>query len=165
MNALQHLDLHFQPMEQASAHTITRWRYDPPYDLYNLDSGNVDETVQALLDPHNHYFQIAGGQGKLVAYCCFGPDAQVSGGDYGASALDIGLGIRPDLVGGGQGIHYVQAVLDFARPTFAPLVLRVTVAEFNRRALRVWEKAGFRAVQTFHRSLDGKAFVILTLEA
>jgi ribosomal-protein-alanine N-acetyltransferase len=163
MSTLQQL-CHFQPMDEASARAITRWHYDPPYDLYDLGSGDVEEMVQAFLDPRNHYFCIAAGGGELVAYCCFGPDAQVPGGDYRASALDIGMGMRPDLTGRGQGFHYVQALLNFARRTFAALAFRVTVAEFNLRALRVWEKAGFHTVQTFHRSLDGKAFRILARE-
>jgi ribosomal-protein-alanine N-acetyltransferase len=156
---------HFRPMDEASARAIACWHYEPPYDMYNLGSGDVEEMVRAFLNPQNHYYRIAAGGGELVAYCCFGPDAQVPGGDYRASALDIGMGVRPDLTGRGQGFHYVQAVLNFARRTFAPLALRVTVAGFNLRALRLWEKAGFHTVQTFHRSLDGKAFHILAREA
>jgi ribosomal-protein-alanine N-acetyltransferase len=151
-------------MDEASARAIAHWQYEPPYDLYNMDSGNVDEAVAALLDPRNHYFSVAGEGGELVAFCCFGPDAQVPGGDYGASALDIGLGLRPDLTGHGQGLHYVKAVLDFASATFAAAAFRVTVAGFNHRAQRVWKKAGFRRVQTFPRRLDGRAFVILMRE-
>jgi ribosomal-protein-alanine N-acetyltransferase len=154
--------LDFRLMDEASARAIVRWQYEPPYDLYNMDPGNVKEAVEALLDPRNHYFSMADEQGKMVAYCCFGPDAQVQGGDYGGSALDIGLGVRPDLTGKGQGLYYVEAVLDFARATFSATALRATVAAFNRRARRVWEKAGFRQVQTFQRSLDGREFVILT---
>jgi ribosomal-protein-alanine N-acetyltransferase len=159
MNDAQ-IRLHFRPLDEANARAIVRWRYEPPYDMYNQGPGDAQETVQAFLDPRYHYFCISGDQGELVAFCCFGPDAQVPGGDYDGRALDIGLGVRPDLTGRGQGLAYVQAVLDFARATFAPSALRVTVAEFNRRALWVWERAGFYRVQTFS-SIEGKPFVIL----
>ena len=154
----------FDPMNPASARAILKWHYDAPYDVYNLDAGDSENAVQALLDPRNAYYAIIGDRQGLVAYCCFGPDAQVPGGDYRVDALDVGLGVRPDLTGRGRGYRYVDAVLDFGRRTFSPTAFRVTVAEFNQRALRVWGKAGFRPVQTFRRKGDGKAFVILMPE-
>jgi len=151
----------FQPMDEASARAVPEWRYEAPYDIYNIASDNVEKEMQLFLDPQNAYHTITDEQGDLVAYCCFGPDGQVSGGDYGAAALDIGLGVRPDLTGQGHGLAYINAVLHFARRAFPPTAFRVTVAEFNQRARRVWEKAGFRPVQTFQRSGDGMPFVIL----
>lgn len=156
------MSLTFHHMDEISARAIHGWQYPTPYDVYNLGSGDYEETVQSLLDPQNDYHSIADERGDLVAYCCFGPDAQVPGGDYGLSALDIGLGVRPDLTGQGQGLTYVRAVLQFARGSFEAAVFRVTIAEFNKRALRIWKKAGFRPVQTFAREPDGTSFVVLT---
>ncbi|MEJ2209990.1 MAG: GNAT family protein [Anaerolineae bacterium] len=125
----------------------------------------MEALVRAFLEPGNAYYAICNGEGELVAYCCFGPDARGPGGDYGPAAggqaLDVGLGVRPDLTGQGRGGEYVQAVLDFARHCWSPAALRVTVAEFNQRAQRVWEKAGFRQVQRFGRTADGMPFVVL----
>ena len=151
-------------MDQASARAVLSWRYEEPYALYNTPPDRMEAGVQALLDPRNAYHAITNGRGDLVGYCCIGPDAQVPGGDYNAEALDVGMGLRPDLTGQGHGPTYVDAVLDFARRTFAPAAFRVTVAEFNARALRVWQEAGFCAVQTFQRELDGRAFVVLVRE-
>lgn len=154
----------FQPMNEASVHAISEWRYDAPYDIYNIAPDHIEEEMQLFLDPQNAYHTITDEHGNLVAYCCFGPDGQVPGGDYSSAALDIGLGVRPDLTGQGYGLTYVNAVLDFARRTFSPTAFRVTIAEFNKRARRVWEKAGFQPVQTFQRSGDGVPFVILVGE-
>jgi len=151
-------------MDEINARAILYWRYEAPYDLYNSDSDNVEKDVQVFLDPRNAYYTISDKQGDLVAYCCFGPDAQVRGGEYNAAALDVGLGMRPDLTGQGRGLTCVNAVLDFARRTFTPTAFRITVAEFNERALRVWEKAGFQPGQTFQRSRDGMTFVVLVRE-
>lgn len=153
--------LTFRPMDEASARAILTWRYEAPYDLYNLEPGDVEEAVQFFLDPQNGYQSMADEQGELVAYCCFGLDARVSGGDYDAPALDIGLGVRPDRTGQGRGLEYVRAVLGLAQRTVAPDTLRVTVAEFNKRAQKVWWQAGFRPVQRFVRSQDGRPFVVL----
>lgn len=158
-------------MDEASAQAIAGWCYEPPYDVYNLQPDeDVEETVAYLVDPQNAFFAIRGQVGDLeketlLAFCSFGTDAQVSGGDYSQDALDIGLGVRPDLTGQGHGLTFVAAVLDFARRRFNPAAFRVTIAEFNERARRVWQKAGFQPTQTFRREYDSRPFVILTREA
>ena len=90
----------FQPMDAPHAHTILTWRYDPPYSIYDITPppDAVAEVVQFFADPRNMYYQIEDERGDFVAFCCFGWDAQVPGGDYSVEALDVGLGVRPDLV-------------------------------------------------------------------
>ena len=72
------------------------------------------------------------------------------------------MGVRPDLTGQGQGIQYINTILDFAAETFHPPAYRVTIAKWNIRAQRVWEKAGFKQIQSFKRNRDDQDFVILT---
>jgi ribosomal-protein-alanine N-acetyltransferase len=160
------MPLGFHPMDEAAARAIVTWRYEAPYDVYNLGLGDAAQVVSCFVDPVNAYHAIVDEEGRLVAYCCFGPDAQVPGGDYDNPALDIGLGVHPDLTGQGLGGAFVDAVLCFARQELAPSEFRVTVAEFNERAQRVWKKAHFRPVQRFERATDGvqdgAPFVILT---
>jgi [ribosomal protein S18]-alanine N-acetyltransferase len=152
-------------IDEASARAFLTWRYEPPYDLYNGNPEGIELELPFFMDPQNGYFCIFEEDNELVAFCCFGQDAQVPGGDYSAPALDLGLGMRPDLTGQGRGLAFVEAVLDFARQTFAPAIFRVTIAEFNRRAQRVWEKAGFRPAQTFQRHHDDLNFVVMIRSA
>lgn len=60
--------------------------------------------------------------------------------------IDIGLGLRPDLTGKGLGLAFVEAGLAFARKRFAP---RLFVLSFNKRAIRIYERAGFTRVREF----------------
>lgn len=154
--------LSFRSMDEASARAILTWRYAAPYDFYNPDWKGIENAIRCFLDPANAYFCITTDSGDLQAFCCFGPEAQVPGGDYHDEALDIGLGMRPDLTGQGLGHAFVVAVLGFARRQFAPDVFRVTIAEFNKRAQRVWRGAGFQHTQSFARSGDGMPFLVLT---
>ena len=153
----------FNNMDEISARAILGWRYDAPYDIYNLPSDEVESVVQHMMDPQNAYSSITDEQGELTAYCCFGREGQVPGGDYSRDALDIGMGVRPELTGRGFGHEFVDIVLDFAGTTFSPCAYRVTVAEFNKRALRVWEQAEFQLVDRFQRDHDKRPFVILVL--
>ncbi|MFO7167330.1 MAG: GNAT family N-acetyltransferase [Chloroflexota bacterium] len=156
--------LSFAPMDAAAAAEVYGWRYEPPYHVYNLDDLDRAFAVAFLTDPANRYCRIDDGAGELVAFCCFGLDAQVPGGDYSADALDIGMGVRPDLTGRGLGHRFAAAVIDFALRTEAPAALRVTVAAFNLRAQRVWMKNGFLPAQSF-LAPSGRAFVMFTAPA
>ncbi len=152
--------LSFAPMDKTAAREILRWRYPPPYDIYNLEE-NPDSVAYAL-DPHNQLYAIKNYQTNLVGFCSFGQDGQVPGGDYSPTALDIGMGIRPDLTGRGSGTYFASLVLDFAQRTFNPCQFRVTIAAFNQRARRVWQKQGFEETQQFNHSTTGRAFIIMT---
>jgi RimJ/RimL family protein N-acetyltransferase len=154
----------FGPADRAAIRQFVGWQYEPPYDVYNLDLHETEELLRYFLQPDVNCYVITDKDGDLLAYCTFGPDGQVPGGDYHDTALDIGLGVRPDLTGQGQGHTFVNAVLDFARRTFAPVLFRVTIAEFNQRAQRVWMKAGFDLVSRFGRTADGMPFVIFVRE-
>ena len=151
----------FHPLEERNAHIILGWQYEPPYDIYNLASADPEDTLRYLLDPQNAFYSIYGEEGDLEGFCSFGQDGQVPGGDYSIPALDIGLGVRPDLTGKGRGSAYVNAVIDFAQRTYAPERLRVTIAAFNTRARRVWEGAGFQMIQVFRGGWMQIDFVIL----
>ena len=149
----------FSALDESAAREVVRWRYDPPYDIYNIEDS--DDAIQYAIDPRKGFFSMRDETGKLLGFCSFGDDGQVSGGDYRLEALDIGMGIHPDLTDRGRGAGYVAAVVDFAKKEFAAERLRVTIAAFNLRAQRVWEKNGFRPEQTFHREVDNREFVIL----
>lgn len=155
------MTLTFLPMDEATARTILAWRYEQPYALYNHDPAGIEDGIRAFTDPANAYYSVVDEDGHLVAYRCFGLDAQVAGGDYSADALDTGGGLRPDLTGRGLGLSGMQAGLDFSQGLYHPRAFRVTVAAFNLRAQRVCERAGFRHAQRFVRPTDGREFVIL----
>src|SRR5690606_23958793 len=122
----------FTPMTEAFAREIVAWRYPGQYDIYNTDDADVEADVQVLLDPRYAYYAVTDSAGFLVGFCCYGIDAQVPGGDYqDTGALDIGLGLRPDLAGQGRGLNFLEAILDFARRRYGATRFRATIAVFN----------------------------------
>jgi len=142
------------PIAETDAREISRWRYDEPYSLYNGDP----VAVPSLLDERLAYHSVFDENDGLVGYFCFGGDAQVPEGQrlglYDEEvALDVGLGMRPDLTGRGTGLEFVRAGLRFAEERYAPAAFRLTVAAFNERAIRVYQKAGFESMTTFGGSM------------
>ena len=111
-------------------------------------------SVATLLEPRYLYHSVYDGDGELAGYFCFGEDARVPAGrQLGVyeqeHALDIGLGMRPDLAGRGLGTEFVLAGLRFAKEAYSPPAVRLTVAASNRRAVSVYERVGFKTVEAF----------------
>jgi RimJ/RimL family protein N-acetyltransferase len=144
-------------MTASYATEIATWRYEAPYDCYDMTSADP----AFLASTESGFFALAGDDDDLIGYRSFGADGQVPGGRYDASALDTGGGLRPDLTGKGLGRLAIATGLEFGRQRFAPAAFRVTVATFNTRALRVVEALGFRAVEDFQASTDGRGYRIL----
>lgn len=153
------MEINITPIIEIEAKEITRWRYPPPYDIYDLLEN--EETISYALDPQNRFYVMKDPQGELVGFCSFGKDGQVPGGNYSVDALDIGLGIRPDLVGKGRGIEFVKCVMNYTVEKFETSQLRVTIAAFNQRAQRVWKKAGFQIVERFQQEETDRSFVVM----
>ena len=158
-------DWEFRPMDEASAREIALWRYPPPYDFYNCPNDGIEDEVRCLLNPAYVYRTAWDQDGELLGYAGFGEDCRVPGGDYGTDALDMGGGLRPDRCGRGLGAGFWEAGLEVARRQFAPAAFRVTVAAFNQRALRVWERLGFCVVEVFEATHSGNPFVVLARES
>jgi ribosomal-protein-alanine N-acetyltransferase len=75
--------------------------------------------------------------------------------------------MRSDLTGRRLGREFLTAELDFARQRFAPATFRLSVAVFNQRATRLYEKVGFQSVATFvSPTKSGETmFLLMTLPA
>jgi L-amino acid N-acyltransferase YncA len=151
----------FRPLVKEDALVILKWHYLPPYDCYNFNANTSQEDLRYLLDRKNAFFALLNLQGQLEGYCSFGSDGQVLGGCYTTQALDIGMGIRPDLVGRGRGKFYAQAVARYGINLYSVEQLRVTVAQFNKRAQRVWQQLGFEQVEKFVKVGTKEEFVIM----
>ncbi|KZE37256.1 hypothetical protein AV656_11855 [Bhargavaea cecembensis] len=151
--------MEIRPMSEREAQEITEWAYPPPYDLYNLNGEGADELMgyQAVFEDN-----------RLIGFFCTGAEARVPAG-YGAGAypegdeiIDIGLGMKPERTGQGKGPEFFKLILDHLRLTRSPLAFRLTVADFNKRAIRLYRKAGFRETGSFRR--EGTRFLVMAKE-
>jgi [ribosomal protein S18]-alanine N-acetyltransferase len=147
-----------RPMEAEDADIISRWAYEGEYALYNME--NTGECIAELMNGKN--YAALDSVGELIGYYCFHESAQVPAGrTTGAYAdnsfLDIGLGMKPQLCGHGMGYGFLCRGIDFGKQQFLTASFRLTVAEFNQRAIKVYEKAGFVKSVSFIAIRDRKA--------
>jgi [ribosomal protein S18]-alanine N-acetyltransferase len=126
------------PMTPDDFADYEQWHYQRPYDFYDSDQ-------EPVLNPER-YFAVHDDGGALIGFLYFEPKADV---------LEYGLGLRPDLTGKGLGLEFFRAGLKFGRERYRPSLVRLFVAAFNERAIKVYERAGFREtrrhVRTFER--------------
>jgi len=159
------VDYTFTRMSEVHARTALAWQYRAPFAFYNHDPNHLEKNLRDWLDPENAYYSILGDQDALIGYCCFGTEAQVPGGLYeGDDTIDMGTGMRPDLMGTDLAPSFLEAILRWARSEFSPLQFRVTVATFNQRVIRLCSEAGFEHGLRFMSKTDraDREFIIMT---
>lgn len=138
-------------MTAEDAEAIAAWHYPGPYAFYDWEQDPGD--LAELLDPSEwgrRYFA-ADADGELAGFFVFNP---------GAGSTEIGLGLRPDLTGRGLGGRFLEAGLRFAGAERYTLA----VAAFNRRAILVYERAGFVVTDRYTHRTNGADHAFLRME-
>ena len=133
----------FRPLGWRDAEIVAAWRYDGPYAFYNIARPLLLAVV--LLRPllalaGMRYYAVDQGAERCAGIFSYHRQGKV---------VTIGLGLRPALTGQGAGEGFVRAGMALGARLFHPSTFRLTVAAFNRRAIRVYERAGFTPVRTF----------------
>ena len=145
-------------MTTEYARQISHWKYDGEYSLYDENEENADEFMDGT-----HYICLSEND-ELVGYFCFGKDAQIPTVEknvYEGDYLDIGLGLKPDLCGRKLGLSFFHKGLDFAFETFGTTSFRLSVAAFNERAIKVYERAGFYVKREVTHSASMNKFIVM----
>lgn len=129
--------LTYHPTTEAEMAVISGWRYEGPYAIYDLKPPDEQRRLgRGFANPRNHYYSFADGA-RLVGFInLIGNEA----------AVFLGVGVRPDLCGQGYGTQICRQALALARQLHPGKPVALEVRSWNRRAIRCYEKAGFRIV-------------------
>jgi ribosomal-protein-alanine N-acetyltransferase len=141
-----------RPMTERDARAIAEWRYPGEYAFYDADADPRD--LAELLDATRwgrEYFAADGEDGALAGFWVVKPRGAFK---------EIGLGLRPDLTGRGLGSAFLDAGLAFVAP--GPYALHVVA--FNARAIKVYERAGFVAVERYEHFTNGALHPFIRME-
>jgi RimJ/RimL family protein N-acetyltransferase len=139
-------------LTEADSEAIATWRYPGRYATYDPDEPVTPEGGSWAVEH----------EGELVGYCSFGHAARVPGIEEEEGTLDVGYGMRPDLMGRGLGREFVGAILDHATGEFSPGRFRLLILDWNERSQRVAAVLGFRKEDVV-RSIEGD-FLVMTRE-
>ena len=117
------------------------WHYDGQYAFYDMknDQEDYDEIISPQLRKNN-YFQVLDTNDNLVAFFCLDPDKEKK------EQVEVGLGLAPDLTGRGLGSEFMSVIENYVKNNYDYQVIILAVADFNLRAIKVYQTAGY--VQT-----------------
>ncbi|WP_182199535.1 GNAT family N-acetyltransferase [Paraliobacillus salinarum] len=149
------MDYQFNKLSQEQADNIAfNWRYEGEFSFYNMTADEEDLTE--FLNPvqrGDKYF-IVTKDSEEVGFFYF---------EYEGDLIDVGLGIKPELTGCGLGVEFIKAGLDYAISKYNPREITLSVATFNKRAIKVYKKVGFKSIETFMQDTNGSRFEFLKM--
>jgi [ribosomal protein S18]-alanine N-acetyltransferase len=142
-------------MDEVDAAAIAAWQYEPPYSFYDWTADADDLALLLGAETREgRYFSVHDETGELVGFFGF----QLEGTD-----VVVGLGLHPSLTGRGLGQQFVETGLEFARVRFDPARFRLSVATFNERAIRVYERCRFVPGRTYDHATNGGVYPFLEM--
>lgn len=147
----------FSVMTQEQAENIAfNWHYEGEYSFYDMEADKED--LADFLNPEergNSTFAVT-KENELVAFFSLSKVAD--------RTFEIGLGMRPDLTGKGNGVDFLKAVIRFIQSEFPTEKVTLSVATFNERAIRLYRKIGFKDVETYMQDTNDSTFEFLKME-
>jgi len=144
-------------MNEIYAHEIAyNWKYEGIYSFYNMTEDNKD--LEEFLDPEfwDHIFAVLDDKKDLCGFFSYETKENI---------LWIGLGLRPDLTGHGIGKEFTDACINFglARNNCLKDYVMLSVAKFNTRAIKVYEKIGFKITEEYEQQTNGSIYPFLKM--
>jgi ribosomal-protein-alanine N-acetyltransferase len=133
-------------MTEEDGRVICEWRYPPPYDRYRWPRWEtMAEQGKEFADCRirkEQYLSVRDGAGILVGYVQLFPMERT---------LRLGMGLRPDYCGLGLGPILTGLAVEEARSREPEAEIDLEVEQWNRRAIRAYEKAGFVITDEYER--------------
>jgi len=128
----------FAPMNQEYANDIvSNWHYDDVYSFYDMAADEDD--LKIFMDTknwHNIIRAVLNENDELAGWASFYTEND---------EFWLSLGLRPDLTGQGLGAEFVSECVRYATSHYRLIkdTIKLAVALFNQRAVKVYQRAGF----------------------
>ncbi|URZ86630.1 GNAT family N-acetyltransferase [Floricoccus penangensis] len=142
-------------LSQKNAEVIAdTWKYEEPFSFYNMteDPEDYKELISAQGRGKNYYQVLL--DNELIGYFCL-----FKSGD----GLEIGLGLKPNLTGKGIGDQFFQIILDYINQNFKVKQINLAVAEFNKRAHKLYLNHGFKDIELYDQATNGDVYPFIKM--
>ncbi|MPQ43117.1 GNAT family N-acetyltransferase [Clostridium tarantellae] len=141
------------------AEEICKWKYEGEYCVYNYPAwsdilkDNWAITIQekreqeflALVDDYNF----------LCGYIRL-----ISKKDY----VIVALGLKPSLCGQGLGKTIMYIIKKICMKIYSNQKILLEVRSFNKRAIKCYEKAGFKIIEVFEKNICGERVNLVKMQ-
>lgn len=128
-----------QPLTQAEKQEICAWKYAGDYAAYNLPSyESMLEKQAGFCNPRREGNYAAWYlEGQLVGFTNLREEDQ---------AVFVGIGVKPEYCDRGYGQKILEEVYVLSKQRCPDKPLYLEVRTWNERAVRCYQKAGFRII-------------------
>jgi [ribosomal protein S18]-alanine N-acetyltransferase len=150
------MNLEWRPMTQSEAEEIASWKYPAPYDFYDMTAD--EEDYEQFIHPYKrspHTYSVF-EKGELMGFLTVEPSENHS--------VDLSFGMCPNRTGKGEGQMFLEQCLSFAAKEYEEDHFTLAVATFNKRAIAVYERAGFIRKHTFIQETNGGNYEFVAME-
>ncbi|MCE4956226.1 GNAT family N-acetyltransferase [Macrococcoides caseolyticum] len=138
-------------MDRVTADIISRWDFGLGFEFYNINEDPY--VIETFLN--GHYYTVY-KENEIFGFFCDGETARMNElYDLDEHIIDIGFALNPQYIGKGYGQIFVKQIMQF----YAHYTnFRLTVASFNQRAIKLYQKMGFQRIDTFNELIDGEHY-------
>lgn len=139
-------NLCLEKMNEIEAKQICEWNYEHPYDVYNWGSWEeLKIEDEGIVKPEIRKRDYRGVyQDKdFIGFIYFNP--------IGKDHIRLGLGIAPEKTGRGLGTDLMELAVAEAEKRGTDCIIDLEVLTWNERAIKTYQRAGFKVVDTYKR--------------
>ncbi|MBD7969255.1 GNAT family N-acetyltransferase [Paenibacillus gallinarum] len=135
------------------------WTYDGIYSFY--DNNIQQEKIEGFKQSINseRAFSVFDDKENLIGNCEF---FDIS--DDGVEILAVGVQMKPSMTGQGYGSIFFKAVIEHGRELLKFNHLELCVVDFNKRAIRTYEKEGFKKKGEFQNVIRGNTYNFIIMD-
>ncbi|WBW95987.1 GNAT family N-acetyltransferase [Oceanirhabdus sp. W0125-5] len=145
-SAKSEMRLEYRVPIKSDVEDILTWEYEGIYSFYNNNvSKEKIEFIKSFIDSDND-FSIYNEFNELIGNCSF---------YYIGEFFCLGVQMRPTITGKGFGTEFVKSIIEFGKEKYNLSYIDLTVAKFNKRAIKVYDKLGFEVVEEFVNTIRG----------
>lgn len=154
------IDYCFDNIKQEEVTEIAyNWKYKGKYSFYNIGQAQAD--LESFLNPESWHKIFAAkhlvkDKIELIGFATY---------NFENDIMWIGFGMKPSYTGKGLGKSFVKAAVKFGIKHYSyrePKIL-LSVAQFNKRAIKVYTRVGFKPIEQKENIVNGKNYSFITM--
>ncbi len=140
------------PMHRTAAEEISIWDFGKGYEFYNIEEDPY--VIETFLNGH---YYIVYKNDEIFGFFCDGESARINETyPEDDDILDVGFALNPHWISQKMGEQLLNIMFQYYHALYDVHIFRLTVASFNVRGIKLYERMGFYEVNTFYETIDNE---------
>ena len=151
------MNIEFRKPTENDAKDMVTWKYEGIYSFYNNDKTEAKKEWISNIYKDENAFSMYNEENELIGNCSFDYDDE-------SNEYLFGVQMRPCLTGKGMGAEVVTNILNFGKEKYNLNEITLLVANFNKRAMRLYEKLGFKVTEEFPAHVNNEDIIFVVMK-